>query len=70
MESTRAGATILSGCTHCHQLLIRGRDGDCWRRLPARGEVLYPSAAIACPSRPDRLPHQSPADVHELAEAV
>jgi hypothetical protein len=56
-------SAVISGCVHCHAMLVRGRDGGCWRRIAARGEVLYPGAAIACPSRPDRLPHQSPAEV-------
>jgi hypothetical protein len=60
-------ATVLSGCVHCRQLLCRGRAGDPWRALPARGQVLYPGAAIACPARPARLPHQSPADAGEPA---
>ena len=57
----------ISGCVHCHQMLVRGRAGDCWRRIGARGEVLYPGAAIACPDRPDRLPHQSPSETGRAA---
>jgi hypothetical protein len=61
-----AGATVLSGCVHCHQLVYRGRDGDPWRLRPARGQARYPEPAITCEARPGHLAHQAPSDLGEV----
>jgi len=59
-----SGGTVLSGCCWCHVLICRWGGQDPWHRIPARGELLLPQAAMACKASPDGQ-HHSPADYPE-----
>jgi hypothetical protein len=49
--------TTLAGCAYCHDIIVRGADGDEWKRLPERGTATVPADATACRASPDGLHH-------------